>query len=136
VAFSSENAGFFGVMATLWACMAGFFAVRIVLILLSVKVWYLLGLILAVKRIRWIGAFTVPYTLGYVFAQFVIVWIVVSVVIYTNTNGTGWLSSGFLYLGMFLIVIGVGLFFVLWPLILKILSPKTYQTFITLARFI
>lgn len=136
VAFSSENVGFFGVMTLLWGCMSGFFAMRIVLILLAVKAWILLGLVLAVKRVRWIGALTIPYTFGYVFSQFIIVWITVSVVIYSETHAMGWAGSGFLYLGMFLVIIGVGLFAVFWPLIMKLLSPKTYQTLIMLARYV
>lgn len=136
VAFSSENAGFYGVMVGLWSVMSGFFAERIVIILLAVKAWYLLGLLLAVKRIRWLGVISVPYTIGFVFSQFVICWIVVSVVMYTETNGTGWMGSGFMYLGMFLVIFGVGVIFVLWPLLVKLVAPSTFKTIITVARYI
>jgi len=136
VAFSSENVGFFATMTGLWTVMSGFFAVRIVLILIAVKLWFLLGLVLALKRIRWIGALTIPYTLSYVFAQFVIVWTVVSVVMYSESHAMSWAGSGFLYLGMFLFILGEGLFCVFWPLILKILSPSTFKTLIMFARYI
>jgi len=134
VAFSSQNEGFFLFMVFLWSCMAGFFAVRIVLILLAVKAWYLFGLALAVKKFRWISVVSIPYILGYVFAQFVIVWIVVSVIIYTD--GANWLSSGLSDLGLFLVVTGTGLLFVFWPLIWKLLSPSTFKNIVTIARFV
>ncbi|HIH75145.1 MAG TPA: hypothetical protein HA306_08265 [Methanosarcina sp.] len=136
VTFSSENVGFFAIMTGLWTVMSGFFATRIVLILIAVKLWFLLGLVMAVKRIRWLGTLTIFYSLGYVFSQFVIVWTVVSVIMYLESHAMGWAASGFLYLGMFLFIIGEGLFFVFWPPILKLLSPSSFKYLITLARYV
>lgn len=136
VAFSSENTGLYTVMTVLWGAMAGFFATRIVLILLAVKAWYLLGLVLAIQRTRWLGTLSIPYIMGFVFAQFIVVWIVVSVVIYTESHAMSWAGSGFLYLGMFSVIIGVASLIIFWPIALKLLSPKTYQTLITIARYL
>jgi hypothetical protein len=135
VKFSSENSGLYATMISLWAAMMGFFAVRIDVIIIAVKVWFLLGLVLAWKRVRWIGLFSTSYVIGYVFSQFVIIFTCVSVITYIDANNTGWFGSNFLYLGMFLLVISEGLFFVFWPLILKVLSPKSYQTILTVARY-
>lgn len=136
VAFSSENAGLFGVMTLLWGCLTSFFSTRIVLILLAVKAWALLGLVLAIKRTRWIGALTFPYIIGFVFSQAVIVWEVVSVVMYSETHAMSWAGSVFLYLGLFIVALCTALLFVWWPLLLKLLSPSTYKTIVTVARFL
>jgi len=136
VAFSSENGGFYLFMVTLWACMVGFFAERMVLILVAVKIWYLFGLILAYKRIRWLGVMLVPYTLVFVFAQAAIVGAVVYIVTYISSNGASWIGSGFLYIGLFLMILGIVFVVVCWPILLKFLKPDTYRTIIQIARYI
>jgi hypothetical protein len=134
VIFTSFNEGFFGFLVTLWGLMMGFFAFRVVYILLAFKAWYLLGLALAWKRIRWIGALTVPYTFGIVFAQGVIIWTVVSVVVYSESSSMSWAGTGFLYLGMFIFVIIEAFIALFWPKILKWMSPTSYYLMINVAR--
>lgn len=136
VEFSSSNVGMYVFFTVLWVFMMGFFAFRLVMILVAVRVWYIFGLLLALKKFRWIGSAVIPWVLVIIFAQFAIVWASVTVVSYNATGALDWCSSTFLYLGLFLFDCLLVIIFMFWPIIWKLLSPKTFNVAWTLVRHI
>jgi hypothetical protein len=103
--------------------------------MMVVRVWYLFGLLLAVKRIRWLGLLVIAYMNGVVFYQFLLVWPAVTIVSYVHTHAMSGFSEGFIYLGLFLLEIVITAIVVLWPLFFAILSPKTWKTVMMVARY-
>jgi hypothetical protein len=123
-------------MGLLWLVSILFFAVRLVLIILGAHIWILIGIGFAFKKIRWLAVLISTYELVFIFAQFVIIWICCIIVSYTTSQVLAWYSVSLVYLGLFAVIVHLEIIFGFWPLIWKILSPKTLTTAIKLARFL
>jgi len=136
VAFSSDSIGLYIIFGLLWLISIFFFAIRLVLIIISAHVWIMYGLGFAFKKIRWAAILVTTYQICFIFAQFAIVWVCCVVVSYTTSQTLAWYSVSFVYLGLFGVVVGLEFLFVVWPVLWKVLSPKTLTTAIKLARYI
>lgn len=136
VAFSSDSVGLYITFGVLWLFSLLFFALRLVMIVISAHVWYLYGLGFGFKKTRWATILITSYELVFVFAQFIIVWISCTVVDYTTSQELAWYSVSFVYLGLFLTIVLSEILFIIWPILWKLLSPKTLTTAIRLARYV
>lgn len=136
VAFSSDSIGLYITFGVLWLFSILFFALRLVMIVISAHVWYLYGLGFGFKKTRWVAILITSYELVFVFAQFIIVWISCTVVDYTTSQELAWYSVSFIYLGLFLTIVFFEIQFITWPVLWKLLSPKTLKTAIRLARYV
>jgi len=136
VAFSSDNVGLYVTMFFLWLFSTAFFAFRLVDIIITSHIWYFNGIGLAIKKSRWAAILLIIYQAGIILSQFVIVWTCCIVLEYTTSTELSWYSVSFIYLGLFLVVVVEELAFLTWPIVWKLLSPKTLSTAISLARFI
>lgn len=136
VAFSSDSIGLYITFGVLWLFSLQFFALRLVMIIVSAHVWYLYGLGFGFKKTRWAAILITSYVMGIIFSQFVIVWISCTVVDYTTSHELAWYSVSFTYLGLFLTIVLTEILFITWPILWKLLSPKTLTTAIRLARYV
>jgi hypothetical protein len=136
VSFNSENVMLYVIMVILWAVLMAFFALRLVTILIVVRLWYLLGIGLAWKRVRWLGWLTLLYMNGVIFYQFFIVWPAVTIVSYVNSHALSFFGEAFIYLGLFILELIITIIVVCWPVIIAIISPKTWRTILTVARYV
>lgn len=136
VAFSSDSIGLYITFGVLWLFSLQFFALRLVMIIVSAHVWYLYGLGFGFKKTRWAAILITSYELVFIFAQFIIVWISCTVVDYTTSQELAWYSVSFVYLGLFLTIVFFEILFITWPILWKLLSPKTLTTAIRLARYV
>jgi hypothetical protein len=136
VAFSSDSIGLYITFGVLWLFSLQFFAVRLVMIIIGAHVWYLYGLGFGFKKTRWAAILITSYVLALIFSQFIIVWISCTVVDYTTSQELAWYSVSFVYLGLFLTIVLTEILFIIWPILWKLLSPKTLTTAIRLARYV
>ena len=136
VAFSSDSIGLYITFGVLWLFSILFFALRLVMIVISAHVWYLYGLGFGFKKTRWAAILITSYELVFIFAQFIIVWISCTVVDYTTSQELAWYGATFVYLGLFLTIVFSEILFITWPVLWKLLSPKTLTTVIRLARYV
>jgi len=136
VALSSDSIGLYIIMGLLWLVSITFFAVRLVMIIIGAHIWIMYGLGFAFKKIRWAAILATSYQIVFIFAQFAIVWVCCVVVSYTATQELAWYSVSFIYLGLFSTVVFMEFLFATWPILWKLLSPRTLTTAIRLARYI
>jgi len=80
IALSSENAPLYIVICICYFAMLQFFAIRIVLIIYATIMWYFLGLVIAVKPVRWIGIMVFLYISTQIFMQAIVISVVTVVV--------------------------------------------------------
>lgn len=136
VAFSSDSLGLYFTFGILWMISIVFFAVRLVSIIISVHIWYLYGIGFAFKKIRWAAILVTTYEIVLILSQFAIIYVCCTIVSYTTSTELAWYSVSFVYLGLLATVVGMELIFLTWPIIWKLLSPKTLTTAIKIARYI
>ena len=136
VTFSSDSIGLYITFGVLWLFSISFFALRLVMIVISAHVWYLYGLGFGFKKTRWAAILITSYELVFIFAQFIIVWISSTVVDYTTSQELAWYGATFVYLGLFLTIVFTEILIITWPVLWKLLSPKTLTTAIRLARYV
>ena len=135
IALSSENAPLYIVMCICYFAMLQFFAIRIVLILYATIMWYFLGLVIAVKPVRWIGIMVFLYISTQIFMQAIVISVVTVVVKLAVGDGLGWIASTLLYSGMTLVIIGISLIIAFWPVLLAIIKPSTLKAIVCFARY-
>ena len=136
VAFSSDSIGLYITFGILWMISIIFFAIRLVTIIISAHIWYMYGIGFAFKKVRWAAILITSYEIVFIFSQFVIVWVCCTVVSYITSTELAWYSVSFVYLGLLATVVGMELLFLTWPVLWKLLSPKTLTTAIRLARYV
>lgn len=134
VAFSSDSIGLYITFGALWLVSLLFFALRLVVIVISAHVWYLYGIGFGFKKTRWAALLITTWETVFIFSQFFIIWISCTVVSYTTSQELAWYSVSFVYLGLFLTIVLSEILFVTWPVFWALLSPRTLATAIGLAR--
>jgi hypothetical protein len=135
MALSSDNVTLYFVMCFCYMVLLFFVAVRTIQIFYAASIWYLLGLVLAVKRTRWMGVLIFLYVSTQIFMQAIIVSITTFVVKLVISGSLGWIASTLVYGGMTLFLLGICLTLMFWPFIIQILKPGTMKTIIYFARF-
>lgn len=136
VAFSSDSIWLYLMFGCLWLVSLLFFALRLVLIIVGAHIWILYGLGFAFKKVRWAAILATSYQIIFIFAQFAIVWLCCVVVSYTTSQVLAWYSLSFVYLGLFLAVVGAETIFCTWPIIWKLLSPQTLAFVVKIVRYL
>ncbi|MDD3067963.1 MAG: hypothetical protein PHF13_03705 [Acholeplasmataceae bacterium] len=136
VAFSSDSIGLYIVMGLLWLFSIIFFAIRLVMIIISAHVWIMYGLGFAFKKVRWAAILVTTQQIVLILSQFAIIWTCCIVVSYTTSQELAWYSVSFVYLGMFCTVVFLEILFFTWPILWKLLSPTTLKTAIRIMRYV
>jgi len=136
VAFSSDSIGLYIVMGLLWFVSIMFFAVRLVAIIIGAHVWIMYGLGFAFKKVRWSAILVTTQQIVLILSQFAIIWVCCIVVSYTTSQEMAWYSVSFVYLGLFGTVVSMEFLFLTWPILWKLLSPKTLTAAIRVARYL
>ena len=136
VSFSSDNIGLYVTFGFMWLLSIVFFAIRLVMIIVSSHMWIMYGLGFAFKKVRWAAILAITYQIVFILSQFAIIWVCCIVVSYTTSEQLAWYSLSFVYLGLLATVVLMELLFVFWPILWKLLSPMTLTTAIRLVRYI
>jgi hypothetical protein len=135
VSLSSDNLPLYFIMCFCYLLLLYFVAVRMIIIYYGASVWYLLGLVLAVKRTRWLGILIFLYVSVQIFMQAIIVSVTTFIVKLVISGSLGWISSLLVYGGLTLFLLGLCIVIELWPLILQILKPATMKTILYFSRY-
>jgi hypothetical protein len=135
ISLSSANVPLYFIMCFCYMLLLYFVAVRMIIIYYGASVWYLLGLVLAVKRIRWIGVLLFLYVSVQIFMQAIIVSITTFIVKLVISGSLGWISSLLVYGGLTLFLLGLCIIIEIWPILLQILKPSTMKAIIYFARY-
>ena len=135
VAFSSDNIGMYIIFGILWIISIIFFAARLISIIISAHIWYLYGIGMAFKKIRWAALLIIAYEIVFILSQFAVVWTCCVVVSYATSQTLAWYSVSFIYLGLLVVVVFMEFLFLTWPILWKVLAPKSLITMIKLARY-
>jgi hypothetical protein len=135
ISLSSANVPLYLVMCFCYLCLLYFVAIRVIIIYYGASVWYLLGLVLAVKRIRWIGVLVFLYVSVQIFMQAIIVSVTTFIVKLVISGSLGWISSLLVYGGLTLFLLGLCIIIEIWPILLQILKPGTMKAIIYFARY-
>ena len=135
VGLSSDNLPLYFVMCFCYMILLYFVAVRIIIIFYGASVWYLLGLVLAVKRTRWLGILVFLYISVQIFMQAIIVSITTFVVKLVISGSLGWITATLIYGGLTLFLLGLCLIIEFWPILLQILKPATMKTILYFSRY-
>jgi hypothetical protein len=98
-------------------------------------VWYLLGLVLAVKRTRWLGVLIFLYVSVQIFMQAIIVSVTTFIVKLVISGSLGWITATLIYGGLTLFLLGICIIIEFWPILLQILKPATMKSIVYFARF-
>jgi hypothetical protein len=135
ISLSSENLPLYFIMCLCYMFLLYFVAVRVVIIFYGASVWYLLGLVLAFKKTRWMGILVFLYISVQIFMQAIIVSITTFVVKLAVSGSMGWLESTLLYGGLTLFLLVICIILETWPLLIAILKPGSMKTLIYFARY-
>jgi hypothetical protein len=135
VSLSSDNIPLYFIMCFCYMILLYFVAVRIIIIYYGASVWYLLGLVLAVKRTRWLGVLIFLYVSIQIFMQMIIVSVTTFIVKLVISGSLGWITSTLVYGGLTLFLLGLCLIIEFWPILLQILKPATMKSIVYFARF-
>jgi hypothetical protein len=135
VSLSSDNIPLYFIMCFCYMILLYFVAVRIIIIYYGASVWYLLGLVLAVKRTRWVGVLIFLYVSVQIFMQTIIVSVTTFIVKLVISGSLGWITSTLVYGGLTLFLLGLCLIIEFWPILLQILKPATMKSIVYFARF-
>ena len=135
VSLSSDNIPLYFIMCFCYMILLYFVAVRIIIIYYGASVWYLLGLVLAVKRTRWLGVLIFLYVSVQIFMQMIIVSVTTFIVKLVISGSLGWITSTLVYGGLTLFLLGLCLIIEFWPILLQILKPATMKSIVYFARF-
>lgn len=135
VSLSSSNLPLYFIMSFCYLLLLYFVAIRIIIIYYGASVWYLLGLVLAVKRTRWLGILIFLYISVQIFMQAIIVSVTTFVVKLAISGSLGWITSTLLYGGLTVFLLGLCLIIEFWPILLQILKPATMKTILFFARY-
>jgi hypothetical protein len=135
VGLSSDNLPLYFVMCFCYMILLYFVAVRIIIIFYGASVWYLLGLVLAVKRTRWLGVLIFLYVSVQIFMQAIIVSVTTFIVKLVVSGSLGWITATLIYGGLTLFLLGICIIIEFWPILLQILKPATMKSIVYFARF-
>ncbi|WP_187151725.1 hypothetical protein [Methanosarcina siciliae] len=114
-----------------------YMSIRGAMLFTVVRFWWLLGLVIAVKKTRWLGALLLWYVGVQVFAQPVVLAILVDTV--------GGMQAGYygaalpdilIYAGLTIFIMLICFFSLTAPVWVRIFSPSTIRTVIAYAKYI
>ena len=135
ISLSSANVPLYFIMCLCYMILLYFVAIRLIIIYYGASVWYLLGLVLAVKRTRWLGVLIFLYVSVQIFMQAIIVSVTTFVVKLVISGSLGWISSLLVYGGLTLFLLGLCIIIEIWPILLQILKPSTMKTILYFSRY-
>lgn len=135
VSLSSANLPLYFIMCFCYFLLLYFVAVRMILIFYGASMWYLLGLVLAFKKTRWLGVLIFLYVSVQIFMQAIIVSVTTFVVKLVTSGGLGWTTSTLMYGGLTLFLLGLCIIIEIWPILLQILKPAVMKSIVYFARF-
>jgi hypothetical protein len=135
VSLSSANLPLYFIMCLCYLLLLYFVAIRMIIIYYGASVWYLLGLVLAVKRTRWLGVLIFLYVSVQIFMQAIIVSVTTFIVKLVISGSLGWITSTLVYGGLTLFLLGLCIIIEIWPILLQILKPATMKTILYFSRY-
>lgn len=132
---SSENVSSYLVFGVCAKGIKYYMALRELIITYAIIAWYLIGLVFAWKKTRWVGVLCMGYTAVQIYVQILIVAVLVVTVNRVYDGGISW-ASDMLALGA--MVIGIlwlcftALFF---PVVIKFLKPSAITKMVSYVRY-
>jgi len=136
IGLSSENLILYFVMCFCYLVLIYFVAIRMVIIFYSASMWYLLGLVLAVKRTRWLGVLVFMYISVQIFMQAIIVSVTTFVVKLVTSGSLWFIPQTLMYGSLTLFLLGLCIIIEIWPILLQILKPATMKSILYFARYV
>lgn len=135
VIVSSDNLVQYYILAVCAQGMRYYASIRLILIFYSVVIWYLIGVIFAVKKTRWFAAMYILYISVQIFAQVLIVSILTNVIQIVLAGDMGFLVNTLVYGGMAILILGICIIALTLPIWLTLFRPNTMKMIIHYARY-
>ena len=133
---SSENVSSYLVFGVCAKGIKYYMALREFIITYAIIAWYLIGLVFAWKKTRWVGVLCMSYTAVQIYIQILIVAVLVVTVNRVYDGGVSW-ASDMLALGAMVIgILGICFFALFFPVIINFLKPSAIKKAVSYARYV
>jgi hypothetical protein len=136
VSLSADNITLYVVMAFCYVVLLYFVAIRIIIIFYAASVWYLLGLVLAVRKTRWLGVLAFLYVSVQIFMQAIIVSVTTFVVQLVASGSIWFIPQTLMYGSLTLFLLGICIIIETWPILLQILKPSSMKAILYFGRYV
>lgn len=132
---SSENVSSYLVFGICAKGIKYYMALREFIITYAIISWYLIGLVFAWKKTRWVGILCMSYTAVQIYIQVLIVAVLVVTVNRIYAGGLSW-ASDMLSLGAMVIgILGMCFFALFFPVIINLIKPSVIKKAVSYVRY-